>query len=168
MATITIQFDPAVPSDVQHAFNAVYAYMKGDVAEVSEERQVAQAADAAEATAEEQEARRQEQEEADAELAAREEAEAKKAAAAAKRKEAAAKKKAEEEAAAAAAEEEEDDSGLDEEPSGPTREEVRKALKEYSAIEGKEAAIQILKDNGASSMSELSEDKFEAVLKAVN
>lgn len=81
---------------------------------------------------------------------------AKKKATAEKRKAAAAKKKAAEEKAAeeAAAE------------AGPTRVEVRTALKEYAALEGKEAAIQILKDNGAASIGELDEDSFGAVIDA--
>lgn len=57
-----------------------------------------------------------------------------------------------------------DDAGDDDD--GPTLEEVRKALKEYAAIEGKEAAIQILKDHGASSMSELDEEHYADVVAA--
>ena len=73
------------------------------------------------------------------------------AAAAKKAEEDAAAKKAEEEAAAAA---------------GPkiTREEVRQKLKEYGALEGREAAIGILKKHGAPSITELAEDKFAAVM----
>lgn len=75
----------------------------------------------------------------------------KKAATAAQKKAAtAAKKKAEEEAA----------------PEGPTRDDVRTALKEYAALEGKDAAIQILKDNGAASIGELDEDKFQTAIDA--
>jgi hypothetical protein len=51
-------------------------------------------------------------------------------------------------------------------PDGPSRDEVRAKLKEYAALEGKEAAIQILKDNGAASIGELDEAKFADVMKA--
>lgn len=84
---------------------------------------------------------------------------AKKAEAAKKRKEATAKKKAEEEAAAAAAAEEEATSEF-------SRDDVRAKLKEYAALEGKDGAIQILKDNGAASITELAEDKFADVIEA--
>lgn len=95
--------------------------------------------------------------------------EAKKAAAAKKRKEAAAKKKAEEEAAAAAeaeaaaaAEAEKEEAPASE----FSRDDVRAKLKEHAALEGKDAAIQILKDNGAASITELAEDKFADVMAA--
>ena len=51
-------------------------------------------------------------------------------------------------------------------PDGPTLDEVRAKLKEYAALEGKENAIQILKDNGASSIGELDESKYAAVIAA--
>ncbi len=54
----------------------------------------------------------------------------------------------------------------DDEPEGPTRDDVREKLKEYAAIEGKAAAIAILKDNGAASITELAEESFVAVIKA--
>lgn len=61
------------------------------------------------------------------------------------------------------------DDGLDDDaPSGPTREDVKNALKEYAALEGKSAAIGILKENGASSIGELAEDKFQAVIDATS
>lgn len=56
--------------------------------------------------------------------------------------------------------------GDDNGPEAPTIEDVRKALKEYASIEGKPAAIQILKDNGASSIGELKEKKFASVIAA--
>lgn len=108
--------------------------------------------------------------------AAPKEDEAPKETAAQKKKRLAAEKKAKEEAEAAAAEEEdaseseEEDSNADDddadEVEGPTRDDVRAALKDYAALEGKEAAIAILKDHGASSMSELKESKFQAVIDA--
>ena len=52
------------------------------------------------------------------------------------------------------------------EPSGPTREDVRAKLKAFAAIDGKEAAIKILNDHGAASISELDEDKFAEVIEA--
>jgi len=55
-----------------------------------------------------------------------------------------------------------------EETDGPgvTRDQVRDALKSYAAIEGKDAAIAILKDHGASSLGELDEAKFADVFEA--
>lgn len=47
-----------------------------------------------------------------------------------------------------------------------TIDEVRAKLKEYAALEGKEKAIQILKDNGADSIGELDEAKFDDVVTA--
>lgn len=101
-------------------------------------------------------------------------AEAPKETAAQKKKREAAEKKAAEEAAAEeedASESEEEESSADgddgdEASDGPTRDDVRAALKDYAALEGKEAAIAILKDHGASSMSELKESKFQAVIDA--
>ncbi len=74
---------------------------------------------------------------------------------------AAAKQAAEAEADTAEAE---TDAGTDD--SGLSREDVRMALKEYAALEGKPAAIQILKDAGANSVGELAEDKFADVVAA--
>ena len=52
---------------------------------------------------------------------------------------------------------------------GPSVEEVRKALKDYAAIEGKTAAIEILnKTGGAASVGELAEDKYQAVIDKCN
>ena len=51
-----------------------------------------------------------------------------------------------------------------EEEPGPTREEVRQALKDYAALESKSAAIKILKAHDASSITELDEDEFLSVL----
>lgn len=45
-----------------------------------------------------------------------------------------------------------------------TRDEVRAKLKEYALAANKDAAIQVLKDNGASSIGELDEDKFITVI----
>lgn len=86
-------------------------------------------------------------------------------------KETAAEKKqrlAEEKRAAKAAKEEETATAVDDEPDEPgiTRDEVRGKLKEYAALEGKEAAIAILKDHGAASIGELDESKFAAVIEA--
>jgi membrane protein involved in colicin uptake len=107
----------------------------------------------------------------------------KKAAAAAKRKAALVKKKAADakaEAAAADAEEkaaqdirDADDAGLgdeeeDDTPSGPTREDVRAALKKYAKLEGQPAAVQLLKDAGAVTMGELEEAKFQEVIDAAS
>ena len=47
---------------------------------------------------------------------------------------------------------------------GPTVEDVRTKLKEYAALEGKSAAIQILNDAGAASVGELDEGKFQDVI----
>ena len=46
------------------------------------------------------------------------------------------------------------------------REEVRAALKAHAAIEGKDAAIAILKDHGSPSIGELAEEHFAAVIEA--
>lgn len=54
----------------------------------------------------------------------------------------------------------------DKKPKGPARDDVVKALKEYAAIEGKEAAIAIIKDHGAESVSDLDPDKYQAVIDA--
>ena len=110
--------------------------------------------------------------EAEAKKKAEAEAEAKKKAdAEAKKKaDAEAKKKAEEEAAAEA---EADDLGLDDTSSGEieevtyTREDVRKALKDYADLEGRDAAIKVLKDHGAASMGELKEEHYPSVMKIV-
>lgn len=48
------------------------------------------------------------------------------------------------------------------------RETVRNVLKVYAALEGKDAAIKILKDNGTDSISKLDEDKFEDVIKIIH
>ncbi|AKQ75830.1 membrane spanning protein TolA [Roseobacter phage RDJL Phi 2] len=99
------------------------------------------------------------------------EEEAKKAEAAKKRKAAADKKKADEAAAkeaeekAAAEEAEKEEDEKDEEPS-VTREDVKAALKDYAALEGKDAAITILKDHGAASITELAEEKYADVIAA--
>lgn len=88
---------------------------------------------------------------------------------AAEDKKPAAKKAADKKPAAKKAEEKPaDDDGLgdDDAPSGPSREDVRAKLKEYAALEGKDAAIAILKDNGAASIGELDEDKFQDVIDA--
>ena len=44
-----------------------------------------------------------------------------------------------------------------------TVDEVRQVLKELAALSGKDAAVKILNDNGAASISELAEDKYAAV-----
>lgn len=48
---------------------------------------------------------------------------------------------------------------------GFSREQVKARLKEYAAIEGREAVIALLKKHGAEAMSQLAEDKFAAVMK---
>ena len=52
------------------------------------------------------------------------------------------------------------------EDEGLTREQVKTALKGYAALEGKEEAIKILKDHGASSIGELDSEHFQAVIDA--
>ncbi len=86
----------------------------------------------------------------------------KKAAAATKRKAAREKKKVAEEAEKA----EEEAAAETKESSGPSRDDVRKALKEYAALEGKTAAIQILTDNGAASIGELDEANYADIIEA--
>ena len=54
----------------------------------------------------------------------------------------------------------------DDAPAGPERADVRAKLKEHAALEGKEAAIKILNDHGASSITELEESEFAAVIAA--
>lgn len=91
--------------------------------------------------------------------AAKEAAAAKKAAEEA----AAAKKAAEEEAAAAAA------LGGDDKPkSTATKDDVRKALQAYREIEGTPAMLEILKKHGTSTLNDLAEDQYDAVLAAVS
>ncbi len=52
---------------------------------------------------------------------------------------------------------------------GPSIEEVRKTLKDYAAIEGKAAAIEILNETGgAASVGELEEDKYQDVIDKCN
>lgn len=64
-------------------------------------------------------------------------------------------------------EEDDDDMGLDDDDDDePTIEQVRTALKAYRDVEGKDAAIKILKDHGASSMGDLKSDKYAEVLAA--
>ncbi len=77
------------------------------------------------------------------------------------KKETAAEKKKRLVAEKKAAEAEAEDEG-----SGVTRDDVRAKLKEYAALEGKDAAIGILKDNGAASIGELDEASFDAVIAA--
>ncbi len=77
----------------------------------------------------------------------------KKAAVAAKRKAKAAEKKAAEDAAST-------------DEAGPDRDAVRAALKNYAALEGKDAAIAILKDHGSPSIGELDETEFASVVEA--
>lgn len=60
----------------------------------------------------------------------------------------------------------EDKPAADDAPEGPTRGEVRTKLKEHAALEGKEAAIKILNDHGAASITELDESEFAAVIAA--
>lgn len=67
----------------------------------------------------------------------------------------------------AAAEETTEAETVEEAPASEhSRDDVRAKLKEYAALEGKEAAIQILKDNGAASIGELDEAKFASVMEA--
>lgn len=80
-----------------------------------------------------------------------------------------AKKAADKEAADKEAAEEADDGLGEDEPSGPTADDVRAALKEYAALEDKAAAIKILKDVGkAPSIGELDESNYQAVIDACN
>ncbi|QNN99812.1 hypothetical protein P67b_00053 [Ruegeria phage Tedan] len=104
---------------------------------------------------------------------------AKKAAAAAASKKAREKKKAEADAAAKAEAEaeakaqaeasEEFDLDEDDDEAAPahTKEDVRSALKKFAAAKDKASALKILKDAGASSMSELTEDMFADVMAAI-
>lgn len=75
----------------------------------------------------------------------------------------AAEKAAAEEAAAAAA------LGGDEKPkSTKTKDDVRKALQAYREIEGTPAMLEILKKHGASTLNDLAEDQYDAVVAAVS
>lgn len=82
------------------------------------------------------------------------------------------KEKEEAEAAAKAAEEaeadedgDEDDGDGEEASSEHSREDVRQALKDFAALEGRDEAIKVLNDVGeASSVSELDEAKFDDVM----
>ena len=138
---ITIEFDSNNKDEMDTVLAALSASPVGKDAVTTEDKAPAEEPDTSEADA----------------------AEAKKKAdAAAKRKAAAAKKKKEEEeaaAAAAAAEAEEKGSEF-------SRDDVRAKLKEHAALEGKDAAIQILKDHDAASITELAEDKFADVIAA--
>lgn len=164
MTKITLEFDPTDEASLAAAQTAVLAFTGGTVTG----RPTSTTTPVTEQPKEDTSAADKKA----ADAAAKKKADEKKAADAAARKkaeeEAAARKAAEEAEAAAAT----DDAGLDDEPTGddaPTysREDVRKALKDYSALEGKDAAIKILKDHGASSMSELKEEDFAKVMKAV-
>lgn len=53
-------------------------------------------------------------------------------------------------------------------PKGPSREDVVKALKDHASLEGKEAAIAILKDLGADSVSDLDPDKYQEAIDKAN
>ncbi|MEE8609028.1 MAG: hypothetical protein V3S55_15595 [Nitrospiraceae bacterium] len=95
-------------------------------------------------------------------------ADEKKAASKAAKAKAKAIKEAEAEAeAAAAAEAKEEDSSDDGDSDGPTRDDVREALKGLAALDDKKTAIAILKDHDASSIAELDEDQFADVIAAV-
>lgn len=53
---------------------------------------------------------------------------------------------------------------------GPSKDKVRTALQDFMAIEGKETAIELLKENtsnGAENLSQLEEDDYAAVLEAI-
>ena len=55
------------------------------------------------------------------------------------------------------------------EPEGPSRDDVKAALKSYAALESKEEAIALLKKHGkADSLSELEDANFQAVIDACN
>lgn len=148
---------------------------------LNEDRPTTKVADAEEPSPEELAAAAEAKEKADAEAAAEE----KKKAAAEKRKKAAAEKKAKEEAAAAEkkakgeaeakakaeAEADEDDGlGLDDEDEDDgetyTQEDVKKALQAYMKIEGKPAAIKIMKDHGASNLTAIKEEDYASVIRA--
>lgn len=62
--------------------------------------------------------------------------------------------------------EDEDETENEKDESSVTRDQVRAALKDYAAIEGKPAAIKILHDHGAKTMSELADNKFADVIEA--
>jgi 2,4-dienoyl-CoA reductase-like NADH-dependent reductase (Old Yellow Enzyme family) len=53
-------------------------------------------------------------------------------------------------------------------PEAITKEQVRAALKQFSEENGKDAAIQILKDHSASSLSELKEEAYQSVIDAAS
>ena len=146
---ITIDFDPNNPEDL-----AIVQSIVGGGGVTAHE---------ASADVEAETTRSEDTKEAD-------EAEAKKKAAAEKRKKAAAEKKAKEEAEAKAKEEAEAAAAAEEEEKSDepefTREDVKAKLKDYAALEGKEAAIGILKDHGAASITELAEDKYADVIAA--
>ena len=121
----------------------------------ADDKAEAEAAAAAEAAAKKAAA----DEKAAKDKAAKEAAAAKKAAEEA----AAAKKAAEEEAAAAAA------LGSDDKPkSTATKDDVRKALQAYREIEGTPAMLEILKKHGSTTLNDLAEDQYDAVLASVS
>ncbi len=68
-------------------------------------------------------------------------------------------KKADEKPAVTAADDNATEPGVD-------RDAVRATLKQYAALEGKDAAIKILKDHDAPSIGELAEEHFAAVIAA--
>lgn len=88
---------------------------------------------------------------------------AKEAAAAKKVAEAAAAHEAEEAAAAAALGDE--DSKL---KSKASKDDVRKALQAYREIEGTPAMLEILKKHGSTTLNDLAEDQYDAVLASVS
>lgn len=102
--------------------------------------------------------------EATAKKAAADEKAAKdKAAKEAAAKKAAEAKAAEEEAAAAAA------LGSDDKPkSVASKDDVRKALQAYREIEGTPAMLEILKKHGSTTLNDLAEDQYDAVLASVS
>ncbi len=79
------------------------------------------------------------------------------------------KKPAAKKAAAKKADTKKDDEDEDADK-GPTKDAVRKALQDFMAIEGKETAIELLKENtsnDAENLSQLEEDDYGAVLEAI-
>lgn len=62
--------------------------------------------------------------------------------------------------------EEDDFADLDAPEKTWTQDEVRKILKEYAKIEGKDAAIKIINDHGAESIAEIDADKYQSVVDA--
>lgn len=170
---LTISVDTGDRSDVEKAIG-VLAHSIGNTTSVTGEEQEEDQSLLDEVRASNAKRKAEQVAKAEAEAEAEVIEAAKKAEAAEKRKAAAAaKKKAEEEAAAKAAEEKEDEAeddfadldGDDEKVWG--REEVRSKMKEYAALEGKKAAIDLLHEHEAESIGALDEKHFPAIMTVV-